>query len=91
MHFGQRIYIWGKKHKVSLLEGFWQINPYLPEWFWQIGSHLPEHVLENKSLFSGTVPANKFLLAETVLANNLFDHFFFSVSQQIRKKSQSLK
>ena len=37
--FGQRIHFWGKKYRLSLLEGFRQISFYLPEQFWQISSY----------------------------------------------------
>ena len=41
--FGQRTHFWGQKYKVSLLERFRQISPYLPE-----------QVPANKFLFAGT-------------------------------------
>ena len=34
--FGQRIHFWGKKYRLSLLDGFRQISFYLPEEFRQI-------------------------------------------------------
>ena len=40
--FGQRTHFWGKKYRLSLLEGFRQISFYFPEQIRQISFYLPE-------------------------------------------------